>query len=41
MYTMVAIVDNTLLHNWNLLGQYKLSVVTKQKVNMWGDGYVN
>ena len=38
---MVAIVDNTVLHNWNLLEEYKLGVLTKQKVNMWGDGYVN
>lgn len=39
IYNVVTIVDNTILHNWNLMRvRLKCSHQEKKKMNMWGDG---
>lgn len=40
----MTIIDNTVLHNWNLLREYNVNIMTKKKkkkVDMRGDGCVN
>ena len=42
MYNMVAIVDKTILYNWNLLKvELNYSYQKKKKANIWGNKYVN
>lgn len=40
MYTMVTIVNNPVLYDKNLLVGQNWNILTKEKVNIWGDGYI-
>lgn len=41
MYNMVYIINNTVLYIWNLLREYNIIVLTKNKKKEWGDGCIN
>lgn len=39
----MTIIDNTVLHSWNLLREYSVNIITKKnkKVDMRGDECIN